>query len=131
MSGGQYGQWLPRPSSRGSGNCPAITLFCTGVGNSPPTGSLWGRRLSLTGVQPMRIPSIRTWLPALLCSVLAACGGGGSASSSVTSTDVVATGAITGFGSVYVNGIHFETEGADITRDGSPSPQSDLRVGQM
>jgi hypothetical protein len=75
----------------------------------------------------MRIPSLRTWVPALCLTLLAACGGGESASQ----VEVVATGAITGFGSVYVNGVHFETDGAAITRDGASASQGDLRVGQI
>src|SRR6186713_887808 len=75
----------------------------------------------------MRIPSIRTLVPALFLTLLAACGGGGSAEQ----TDVVATGAITGFGSVYVNGVHYETNGTAISRDGRPAAQGELRVGQM
>jgi hypothetical protein len=74
----------------------------------------------------MRIPSFRTWLPALFCSLLAACGGGSS-----DQTEVLATGAITGFGSVYVNGVHYETHGASISRDGIPAAQSELKVGQI
>jgi hypothetical protein len=78
----------------------------------------------------MRMPSIRTWLPALFCTLLAACGGGGGASSS-DQVDVVATGAITGFGSVYVNGVHYETNGTSISRDGTPAAQGELKVGQI
>jgi hypothetical protein len=75
----------------------------------------------------MRLHPLRTWLAAVFCTVLAACGGGDSANQ----TEVVATGAITGFGSVYVNGVHFETDGARITRDGASASQGDLRVGQI
>ena len=75
----------------------------------------------------MRIASLRTLVPALFLTLLAACGGGGGAEQ----TEVVASGAITGFGSVYVNGVHYETNGTDISRDGRPAAQSELRVGQM
>jgi hypothetical protein len=47
---------------------------------------------------------------------LAACGGGGSSSSTpqpaAQSAPVVSSGAITGFGSVFVNGVRFETSSA-------------------
>jgi hypothetical protein len=76
----------------------------------------------------MRISHFRTLFPALFLTLLAACGGGGG---SADQTEVVASGAITGFGSVYVNGVHYETNGTDISRDGKPAPQSELRVGQM
>jgi hypothetical protein len=38
---------------------------------------------------------------------------------------------IASFGSVVVNGIHYETNAATITVDGQPATQSDLRVGQV
>jgi Domain of unknown function (DUF5666) len=82
----------------------------------------------------------RLWLAALAGSLLAACGGGGStttggaASGGGTPTAqraVVTSGVITGFGSVYVNGIHFETSGASISKDGLRVAQSELSVGQV
>ena len=52
--------------------------------------------------------------------------GGGSPSASAS-----AFGTITGFGSVSVNGIRFETANATITIDGRPGVQSDLSVGDV
>jgi hypothetical protein len=75
----------------------------------------------------MRLPPLRTWFAAFFFTLLAACGGGESADQ----VEVVASGAITGFGSVYVNGVHFETDGARITRDGATASQGELRVGQI
>jgi hypothetical protein len=43
----------------------------------------------------------------------------------------MAVGPIASFGSVVVNGIHYETDGAVITVDGEPATQADLRVGQV
>ncbi len=68
------------------------------------------------------------------CSL--ACGGGGGGSGGVTAGIdrggiVTATGAITGFGSVHVNGVHYVTTGATITIDDNPGTESDLRVGQV
>ena len=40
---------------------------------------------------------------------------------------MVTSGVITGFGSVYVNGTHFETSGAEISKDGQRISQSGLR----
>lgn len=84
----------------------------------------------------MRIPSPRLWACALLATLLTACGGGEGTTTTPAAgapgeQNVVATGAITGFGSVYVNGVHFETSGATITRDDNPSTQGELRVGQI
>jgi hypothetical protein len=80
----------------------------------------------------------RLWLAALAGSLLAACGGGDTTPTAGAGTGgataeraVVTSGVITGFGSIYVNGIHFETSGADISKDGQRIVQSGLRVGQV
>lgn len=66
---------------------------------------------------------------------LAACGGGGSSSSTpapaAQSTPVISSGAITGFGSVFVNGVRFDTSSASFTINGKPGTQADLRVGHV
>lgn len=80
-------------------------------------------------------------LPALLVLVVAACGGGGSddgggpiinppPSNGIVRTGMV-LGPISSFGSVVVNGIHYDTDDAVITIDGAPATQDDLRVGQV
>lgn len=87
----------------------------------------------------LRTP-LRLCLAALAGCLLAACGGGGSATTAGTASGgtaatveraVVTSGVITGFGSVYVNGIHFETSGAEISKDGLRTTQQNLRVGQV
>jgi hypothetical protein len=86
----------------------------------------------------MKIRFLRSALVACAALVMTACGGGGSNSANnssgsvgaITQTKVV-TGTITGFGSVHVNGIHFNTNSATISRNGAPAQQSDLRVGQV
>jgi len=60
---------------------------------------------------------------------LSACGGGGSGSGTTASTASVGT--ITGFGSIFVNGVEFETNNASIIIDGSPANESDLSVGMV
>ncbi len=40
-------------------------------------------------------------------------------------------GSIDEFGSIFVNGVEFETTGASILVDGVPSTQADLRLGQV
>jgi len=66
---------------------------------------------------------------------LAACGGGGSSSSTppaaTQSVPVISSGSITGFGSVFVNGVRFETSSAAFTINGKPGTQADLRVGHV
>ena len=84
-------------------------------------------------------------LPTLLALFLvAACGGGGGSGGGgggpiinppPPSNGIVRTGMsvgpISSFGSIVVNGIHYDTNGAVITIDGVTGTQADLRVGQV
>ncbi len=84
---------------------------------------------------------------ALMASAgLVACGGGSGGSSTTPSTTPTNTssassvasakttnltqGTVSGFGSVIVNGVHFDVKGASIDIDGQSGVESDLAVGQ-
>ncbi len=75
---------------------------------------------------------------ALLAWALAACGGGGGGGGidgtggggGVDGTGM-AFGTITGFGSVFVNGIEFSTSNSTIKLDDNNVSQNDLRVGMV
>ena len=76
------------------------------------------------------------WVPATLLAVgLGACSSGAGtsmpASSAKANAQRVAIGSITGFGSVHVNGVKFETTSAKITVNGQAATQSDLKVGEV
>lgn len=58
---------------------------------------------------------------------LVGCGGGGSSGSAQSTT----VGAITSFGSVFVNGCEYETDSASITVDGVSATEDDLSVGDV
>ena len=100
--------------------------------------------------------SVRTLVAAILIHGIAlfgiaACGGGGGGSSAappptasppppppppptggIVRTGIAfAVGPITGFGSVIVNGISYDTSGATVLKDGSAASQDDLAVGQV
>jgi hypothetical protein len=93
------------------------------------------------------MPSIHTRLRAgafvaLAATLLAACGGGGSggtpapaapnaAPPTASTNSVVVTGAITAFGSVYVNGVRYETGSAAFEVGGRSGTQADLKVGHV
>lgn len=72
---------------------------------------------------------------------LGACSGGGIAiggstnagidGSAVGRSAVVSRGTITGFGSVIVNGVHYDTSKATIKFDDNPGVESDFRIGQV
>jgi hypothetical protein len=57
------------------------------------------------------------------CLVIVGCGGGGGsvAGGGIGGTGIVASGTITAFGSIFVNGIEFETKGANRNVDGEIS----------
>jgi hypothetical protein len=76
------------------------------------------------------------WVPATLLAVgLGACSSGAGtsmpASSAKANAQRVAIGSITGFGSVHVNGVKFETTSAKITVNGQAAMQTDLKVGDV
>ena len=62
-------------------------------------------------------------------AALVACGSGGGDDG--RTAGIEGTGIVSGFGSVYVDGIEFETRGAEILFNGEPSPESRLRVGDV
>ncbi|MGE5096718.1 MAG: DUF5666 domain-containing protein [Betaproteobacteria bacterium] len=68
------------------------------------------------------------WLPVTVFALLigASEGGGG-----VTGTGSVACGAISDFGSIFVNEVEYFTNTANITIDGAPAQESQLRVGMQ
>jgi hypothetical protein len=84
--------------------------------------------------------ALRGWralAPATISAIIVACGGGyGSGGSSYvppagSAPAGVSVGAITGFGSVHLNGRKFETTSTTIHVDGQDATQSDLHVGDV
>ena len=71
-------------------------------------------------------------LAVLIASSLG-CGGGGSGSniSGIGGTGITSSGAITGFGSIFVNGVEFETDSATFRVDDSDLSESALRIGMV
>ncbi|HET7764107.1 MAG TPA: DUF5666 domain-containing protein, partial [Burkholderiales bacterium] len=63
---------------------------------------------------------------------VAGCGGGtGGTGMTNNPTPTTSIGTITNFGSVFVNGVEFNTSGTTILLDDHPAAQSDLRVGMV
>ena len=69
----------------------------------------------------------------LLGGTLFACGGGGGGGlvSGIGGTGITASGTITGFGSIFVNGVEFETGTADVTLDDNVGSEAELRLGMV
>lgn len=70
-------------------------------------------------------------LSVVIAAAAAACGGGGSGMNHPGMHPLVATGVITGFGSIYLNGTHFQTTHATIRKNGQTVDQSQLAVGEV
>ena len=73
-------------------------------------------------------------LSAAIALTLVACGGSGSSGgvAGIGGSGFISSGSVTGFGSVFVNGVKFETGSAtfDIDDSGSGS-QDDLAIGMV
>ncbi len=69
----------------------------------------------------------------LLALGLSACGGGGSSGlAGIGGTGITATGKITGFGSIFVNGVeYFIQSGTTIMVNGVAAQESDLKLGMV
>lgn len=67
----------------------------------------------------------------LVLGLVVACGGGGGANLAGIDRLGVSTGTITGFGSIFVNGVRYSTTGTAFDIDDAPGSQSDLQVGQQ
>jgi len=70
-------------------------------------------------------------LTAAILTALIGVAGCSSSDDSSSSSAANVSGIITGFGSVYVDGVEFETDGASITIDGVPATEQDLHVGML
>jgi hypothetical protein len=77
------------------------------------------------------MPALATLL--LATAALTACGGGGSSgASSPGARSLFASGPITGFGSIIVNGVRFDDSSASVSDDDGNSRRSDdLRLGMV
>ena len=71
--------------------------------------------------------TMKAALPVAIALALSACS---SSDSSTPNTDgLVSSGVITGFGSIFVNGVEFETDSCTFNVDGIPGTQADLAIG--
>lgn len=82
----------------------------------------------------MNKPYFMGLLIALLAALMTACGGGGGGSvadAGIGGSGITSVGSVTAVGSITVNGVKFDTQGATVTVDDIPGVESDLQVGQV
>lgn len=95
----------------------------------------WKSRLdrafaAASAVLPARPRAGRWALAGSLAAAIAACGGGsGGIDGSGVTPDSMSYGTVTAFGSVWVNGVRFDTSAAAFKLDDASVTQADLRVG--
>ena len=81
----------------------------------------------------MEINNLRNFaLVGIASAILLGCGGSGDSGTTTGSTGITTVGAITGFGSVYVNGVKYETDNAEYeVEDEAAFDDSALRTGMV
>ena len=83
------------------------------------------------------LKSMSVSLAAAIVTIAAGCGGGGGGGGGIGGPVAgidrlgVSTGTVTGFGSIFVNGVEFETNSAEFRIDDSPGSQDDLSIGDV
>ena len=89
------------------------------------------------------IPFTKKVLPlAVFTLTLGACGGGGGGGESLAAVDIspaggisgsgiTVTGTVDGFGSIFVNGVEYETDDAEFSIDGQNGDEDDLDIGMV
>ena len=73
--------------------------------------------------------TMKAALPVAIALALSACGSSDSSTTTPNTSGLVSSGVITGFGSIFVNGVEFETGSAIFNVDGVPGTQADLAIG--
>lgn len=76
----------------------------------------------------------REWLTLSLAATISGCGGGAGSSASLPGTGgtgIFASGPISGFGSVIVNGVRFDDRQASVSIEGQSSGSNALRLGMI
>ena len=69
-------------------------------------------------------------LSSAIALTLVACGGGGGGGiSGIGGSGFISSGSVTGFGSIFVNGVEFETDTAEFEIEGISGSQNDLTEG--
>ena len=73
--------------------------------------------------------TMKAALPVAIALALSACSSSDSSTTTPNTSGLVSSGVITGFGSIFVNGVEFETDSATFNVDGVSGTQEDLAIG--
>ena len=73
---------------------------------------------------------LHSLLSAVFVFMLVSCGGGGG-SAGIGGTGITSGGTITGFGSIFVNGVEYDTDAASVSGDGNLMNVADLKLGMV
>ena len=68
---------------------------------------------------------------AVIAITFAGCSGSNSGGSAPAPSKTTSKGVITGFGSVFVNGVEYDTVGASVIMDDSSTTESNLQIGMV
>lgn len=73
----------------------------------------------------------KSTLATAIALTIVACGPDGGSLAGIGGSGYVSSGSVSGFGSVFVNGVEFETDGATFDIDGESGTQDDLAIGMV
>ncbi|MGH8503939.1 MAG: DUF5666 domain-containing protein, partial [Gammaproteobacteria bacterium] len=73
----------------------------------------------------------RILLTVLSSMLIMSCGGGGTLAGGGIGGTGISNGTVTAFGSIFVNGVEFDTSTTVFTRGGQPATESDFNVGEV
>jgi len=79
----------------------------------------------------MKSLSMKLIMTALLAGMIAACSSGGGGFAGIGGSGYISSGSVSGFGSVFVNGVKFETDSAIFEVEDASGSQQDLRIGMV
>ena len=73
----------------------------------------------------------KSTLATAIALTIVACGPDGGSLAGIGGSGYISSGSVSGFGSVFVNGVEFETDSATFDVDGVPGTQADLAIGMV
>ena len=79
----------------------------------------------------IRIKQSHILVSALSALIISACGGGGGGLAGIGGSGYISSGTITSFGSVFVNGVKFETDSSTFEIEDASGTQQGLRIGMV